>query len=272
MLRVVVPGYGPMIADLKTGSSIAYSAQSFACQLAIYAHADSVYEQGDRPDGSQDRRSPMPDVSHTHGLIVHLPAGEARCELHVVDITAGWEAVRLSFEVRSWRARKDLLTRLAPSTPVGLSPAEQLAHIPTCPDEGAEVSDLDYETLKQRYQSVAVDVRAGQYARYVRQAQQAGVSFHLAERRTVRRYEIARGLLILAEANSLDDDTIRALTCHPNLADETAWFPAVTVGHLVGSLDAGQALIFSRRCDALVGGQLVARVDAAGHVSLHPAA
>jgi len=37
-----------------------------------------------------------------------LPAGQARCELHWLDITAGWEAARLAATVRAWRNRRDL--------------------------------------------------------------------------------------------------------------------------------------------------------------------
>ena len=36
------------------------------------------------------------------------PAGQARCELHWIDIAAGWHAAQLAAAVRGWRARRDL--------------------------------------------------------------------------------------------------------------------------------------------------------------------
>jgi hypothetical protein len=50
----------------------------------------------------------MPPVSLERALVIHLPAGQARCELHWLDIAAGWEAARLAATVRAWRARRDL--------------------------------------------------------------------------------------------------------------------------------------------------------------------
>lgn len=108
LLEVHVPGHGPMVADLKTGTNLEYSWQSIAIQLAIYANADNVYVQGDATDGSQDRRLPMPTLSRELGLVVHLPAGEARCELLLVDLVAGWKAFEHSMWTRSWRQCKTL--------------------------------------------------------------------------------------------------------------------------------------------------------------------
>ena len=108
MGRTTVPRVGDLIADLKTGADLRYSWQSIAMQLAIYAHGDNVYMQGELADGSRDVRLPMPKVSQDVGLVIHLPAGEARCELHLIDIAAGWEAFERAMWVRSWRSRKDL--------------------------------------------------------------------------------------------------------------------------------------------------------------------
>ena len=53
-----IPGHqAPMVADLKTGGSLDYGQQAIAVQLAIYAHADAVYHQGEAADGSQDVRA-----------------------------------------------------------------------------------------------------------------------------------------------------------------------------------------------------------------------
>ena len=112
MLRTMVPGVGQVIADLKTGSNLTFSWQSIAVQLAIYAHADALYRQGDATDGSQDIRHPAPDVRQDVALVIHLPAGEARCDLYLLDIAAGWEAFQHSMWARTWRSRKDLANPL----------------------------------------------------------------------------------------------------------------------------------------------------------------
>lgn len=109
-----------VVADLKTGQEISYGAGEIAIQLASYANASTLYDTAD------ETHSPMPEVDRTRGLIIHLPAGEARCSLHWVDLTAGWEACRLAAEVRAWRKRRDLLTVFSPASapPVATAPAE----------------------------------------------------------------------------------------------------------------------------------------------------
>jgi hypothetical protein len=93
------------IADLKTGSTIDYSLGKIAMQLAIYSRCQ-VY---DVPTG---QRTPL-DVYPNAGLVIHLPAGQARCDLHWVDLKAGWEGVQLAAQVRAWRKRKGLASPFA---------------------------------------------------------------------------------------------------------------------------------------------------------------
>jgi hypothetical protein len=102
-----VPGFDlPLVTDLKTGGSIEYSWQSIAVQLAGYAHGEALYQQGPSKDGSKDIRHPMPAVDQNFGLIFWLPAGEARLELWLVDIVAGWEAFQHSMWAYNWRKSK----------------------------------------------------------------------------------------------------------------------------------------------------------------------
>lgn len=91
----------PMVADLKTGATLDFSWCAIAQQLAIYANADQII-------GADGRLLPMPQVDLRRALVIHLPAGQATCTLHLVDIEAGWAAVQLSAAVRDWRRRKDL--------------------------------------------------------------------------------------------------------------------------------------------------------------------
>jgi hypothetical protein len=136
-LRVTLPGYGDVVADLKTGTDLTYSWQSIAVQLAIYAHGDNTYEQGEAADGSQDVRGVMPNVSKQHALVIHLPAGEARCVLYVVDIEAGWEAVEHSMWTRDWRKRRALASALkiesAPDTQTLAATAGEVPAAPPTP-------------------------------------------------------------------------------------------------------------------------------------------
>jgi hypothetical protein len=101
---VTLPDGRMVIFDLKTGTDLSYSYGNIAVQLAAYANAEWVY------DWRTGERTPMPDIDKTEGIICHLPAGEARCEFHTVDLTAGYEALNMSFHVRNWRKRKGLFS------------------------------------------------------------------------------------------------------------------------------------------------------------------
>lgn len=93
----------PLIGDIKTGKKLELSWTEIAIQLALYAHSDTVY------DPVEERHRPMLKVDQSQALVIHLPAGEARCQLYLVNIAAGWEmASEVCGRVREWRARKDL--------------------------------------------------------------------------------------------------------------------------------------------------------------------
>jgi hypothetical protein len=100
--RIVDFGSQPKICDLKTGVNLDYSWGSIAVQLACYANAATLY------DGRTKTHMAMPDVDKDIALVVHLPAGTARCDLYWVDIAAGWQAATHAAWVREWRKRKDL--------------------------------------------------------------------------------------------------------------------------------------------------------------------
>lgn len=103
----------PMIGDLKTGSDLKYSWNEIVIQLALYAHADTIYDPATR------EHHPMLEVNREQALVVHLPAGEGRCTLYLVDIAAGWEMAQLCGAVRAWRDRKDLAQVLNQVAPEG---------------------------------------------------------------------------------------------------------------------------------------------------------
>ncbi|MGH9209875.1 MAG: hypothetical protein ACRD2C_04245 [Acidimicrobiales bacterium] len=101
------PGWGrPRIGDLKTGQDIVrYGAGYIAVQLALYAHATHWYDPT-----TGDLHEITDDVDQDQGLVMHLPAGHGTCDLHDIDIAAGWDAVQLALDVRRWRTRKNLAT------------------------------------------------------------------------------------------------------------------------------------------------------------------
>ena len=89
------------IFDLKTGN-IDYAINAIAVQMAMYANAEYVY------NWQTQERLPMPDIDKSRGVIIHLPAGQGRCDLYELDLVAGWEAAKMAMDVRAWRKRKDL--------------------------------------------------------------------------------------------------------------------------------------------------------------------
>jgi hypothetical protein len=95
--RVVEHRGRRILADLKTGS-IDYSMSKIAMQLAMYSRCQ-VY------DVTTGTRTPL-KVDQSNGLIIHLPAGSARCDLIWVNLRDGWEGIELAGQVREWRRRK----------------------------------------------------------------------------------------------------------------------------------------------------------------------
>lgn len=88
------------IGDIKTGN-IEAPAMKIAMQLAVYAHATPY-------DWTSGTRKPYDfTLNQERGVVVHLPAGTGTCQLHWIDIAAGWQAVQLAREVRQWRSKKD---------------------------------------------------------------------------------------------------------------------------------------------------------------------
>lgn len=120
------------IADIKTGS-IEWGLGKIAMQLAVYSRG-----LGYRAGGERFSLGP---IDQNVGIIIHLPAGQARCELVPVDLAAGWEGVQLATQVRSWRARKDF--RLERPDLVGTPALEVAAPVEPAPTPDPAVSALE---------------------------------------------------------------------------------------------------------------------------------
>lgn len=84
------------VGDTKSGS-LDFGGLKFGMQMAVYAHSIPY-------DHATGQRTPYPvDVDQERAILVHLPAGTGRCELHWVDIAQGWDAVQTAKAVRLWR-------------------------------------------------------------------------------------------------------------------------------------------------------------------------
>ena len=96
----------PTIMDIKTGS-IDYPAK-MAMQLAMYARMTPY-------DIPTDTRTADPEpLDLNRGIIIHLPAGEGRCDLYEIDLAKGWGACLIARQVWSWRSTKNLTKQVDP--------------------------------------------------------------------------------------------------------------------------------------------------------------
>lgn len=128
--HIVVPGLAEPIAgkadrfvefgstlkvfDLKTGKVGSYSWLAFAIQLALYSRGKTFY------NAKTKTHEPMPEIDQDVGMICHLPAGQAKCDIYFVDLNLGWEAAQHALAVRAWRKRGksgELAEAWTPTTP-----------------------------------------------------------------------------------------------------------------------------------------------------------
>lgn len=108
----------PQIFDIKTGT-IDYP-HKMAMQLAMYARMTPY-------DIATDTRGSDPEpVDLNYGVIIHLPAGEGRCDLYEIDLMKGWGACLIARKVWNWRAARDLTRLITPGPPPPLPTWESL--------------------------------------------------------------------------------------------------------------------------------------------------
>jgi hypothetical protein len=258
------------IADLKTGGTVEYAVLGHAAQLAAYASGD-IYNVDD------DTREVVEGLIGDTGYIIHLPAGQGRCDIYELDLDAGLDAAHLANRVRNIRKSAKRWSTLiaAPSPPhgevtTGLPPVEQHAEggstappVPTLgelrtmwatPDEGPDVDARLYEAAANTYKALTAEQRSFVNA-VAGEAQRQGVSFHMKERPTLRRFEIMRGLLLLAAADAGEDD-VRYCVATVMDSDAPMW-PTVAAGWALGALDVGEAKRFAVLADDHAAGRLM---------------
>jgi hypothetical protein len=115
------------IYDIKTGS-VDYP-HKMAMQLAMYARS-LPYDIA-----TDNRGEPEEGLDLSRGVIIHLPAGEGRCDLYEIDIARGWGACLIAKQVWAWRATKGLTELFDPDAVPELPTWESLADAATTLDE-----------------------------------------------------------------------------------------------------------------------------------------
>jgi hypothetical protein len=163
-------------------------------------------------------------------------------------------------------------TEGAGGLPVATAPS--VIELPT-PDEGGPADPAAVEALKKRYLALPKNVRSGWLKVLAEQAitgmnGRGRVPYLLTGDQglhTVRRFEITRGLVLLAEGGSGDDETLRCVCAA--VIGELAHWPTISAGQVVGSLGADEAALFARLCDELANTTVPAAIDeATGRVVL----
>lgn len=125
------------IGDVKTGS-LEWSEREIAMQLALYARSTPY-------DTDRGRYGDIPPVDRRKAIVIHLPAGQAKCELHWVDIEAGWEGCQNAKAVWDWRQRKGLFVPFddPDAPPSYASHLERNAAQPNVYDKAMQCQTLD---------------------------------------------------------------------------------------------------------------------------------
>lgn len=117
ILREVDDGYVVQVGDWKTGRTLDFAGLGYTAQIAAYADSQMYDpETGERAtllslavDAGIDPGKVRLDT--TTALLVHVPAGEGRCDIYDVPLEQGRAAVSLAMDVRAMRsASKKWLT------------------------------------------------------------------------------------------------------------------------------------------------------------------
>lgn len=135
------------IIDLKTGD-IEWSEREIAMQLAMYSKS-TPYDL-DKSGRFED----VPPVDQKKAVVIHLPAGEGRCELHWVDIEDGWDGCLLSKKVWDWRKKRGLFTPFELEGPNAEFPAPT-TYVPTMNFAEAATKATNEEELRSLWKASA---------------------------------------------------------------------------------------------------------------------
>ena len=162
------------VADIKTGASVEYGGLGWGAQLACYAHG-SIY------DVEADVRLDTPPMDRITGIIIHLPAGQGRCDLYEIDLVAGYRAAQLANEIRAVRREaKRWMKPLSSDRSIVVA----AAGVESAPEVPAPTRR---ERLLERFRLLSEDDRARFRALGVRRDDLDAVEAALDSRRPVHR-------------------------------------------------------------------------------------
>lgn len=111
-----------VIFDLKTGKDLEYGWLEIAVQLAIYGNAEHIF------DKSSKTWEPMPEVRRDVAIVLHLPVGQGKAEIHGIDIAQGKVLGLLCAAVREGRKARGLAVPIAS---LDLSAPSPVVHDPS---------------------------------------------------------------------------------------------------------------------------------------------
>lgn len=119
---------------------------------------------------------------------------------------------------------------------------------PTAPDEGGPVELADVLALSTRYETLTPAAKAWTGALVAQGNRQW--SFRIRDKPTIRRYELYRGILTLAELGTVFDegDIVRGLLYGATGREEAAQ-ETLPLGAAISTLNADEAALFAQACD-----------------------
>jgi len=224
-----------------------------AFQIAAPTDPSPVVEQ---PDGGGERTanaSPLPSTLEGLRALVAEWAPIDRRELgdmmtrESVDRS---DPEQVAAAIERYHFHDVTTTPEAPTRPVAASKRRTLPE----PAEGDEIDADSAEMIRARYDALDASARSWINA-IAKAAQHANTPIHMKDARTLRRFEIMRGLVTLAGGGFDNDDALRGCLV-PAIGAELADAMTFDHGQLVGCMGHTEALVFADHAVALVEGEI----------------
>ncbi len=137
-----VPGYGKILGDKKTGD---LKPLEYAVQMV-------EYRDGDIYDWENDTRSQWDDdLNADFALVLDIPAGKGKLEIHELDLTWGRKMAQLASDVRDghqasrFNIRKRINDEIAEHLEAGKAETLSMIDSATTRDEMVAIRDLRWE-------------------------------------------------------------------------------------------------------------------------------
>jgi hypothetical protein len=265
-----------VVADIKTGTYVSWLA--FACQFAIYATSTHTW------DPSGGALAPAPDMRQDHALMLHVPAGEARCDIQALSVPVGMEAALMALEVRRLRATDKAKHVVVDGWDAAPAPAKKTRTVnhqwgtaavkvvtarPTVTDEGPSMTPAQMAELRKRAAEIDPQARA-LLDTLAKSAAGVGKPWSIGAGPQLRRWHLYRALLRLAThfGANLAEDHVRATVA---VVLPEAGQPAVPLGPAIGSLTLDEAQALVRAALAVIAADTAASIqtDDTGAIAWH---